>query len=607
MHELQLATEFLHGVPPFSALPPAELEGVARRLEAAYYRQGRTVLLSEPPAGIAVIRKGAVRLVDEQGRFLEKRSEGELFGQPAWFRGERTAYRAEAEEDSLVWHLDQSDFEALCEQHPLLADWFGEHLKTRLSAAAQVSGSATELRDLLNRPPVTIDVERSIREAAELMSREGVSSLLVMRGEALAGIVTDTDLRIRVLAAGVDAGQPVGEAMTPDPQALPPNADVDAALLAMMRRNCHHLPVVEGRRPLGVVTAGDLLRAQSEHPLRLVSDIYRRRTVDDLAGLSQRLPGLFVRMVSLGRDVEQIGRLVTHITDAFTIRLLQLAEAAFGPPPQRYAWLAFGSQAREEQTARTDQDNGLLLEQEPEGSQAAYFERLADFVCRGLDRLGYAYCPGEIMALNSKWRVSLAHWKRHFDGWIDEPEPTAVMHSSIFFDLRCVHGSRALVEDLLAYVTGRARDNGIFLRFMAGNVMTHRPPIGFFRQFVQEDDGSHSEGLNLKHRGIVPITDLVRLRALEQGLAEPNSFRRLEALVAAGGISQDDAGSLRDALSLVNRVRLRNQAEQLAAGESPGNFVAVEGLSPLMRRNLKAAFMLVAEAQKALAVRYQLL
>jgi CBS domain-containing protein len=607
MHELQLATDFLYGIPPFSALPPTELEGVARRLEAAYYRQGRTVLRSEPPAGLAVIRKGAVRLVDETGRFLEKRSEGELFGQPAWFRGGRTAYRAETVEDSLVWHLGQADFEALCEQNPLLADWFGEHLKTRLSAAAQVSGSATELRDLLTRPPVTIDAARSVREAAALMSREGVSSLLVMRADALAGIVTDADLRSRVLAAGADAERPVSEAMTADPQTLPPNADLDAALLTMMRRNCHHLPVVDGHRPVGVLTAGDLLRAQSEHPLRLVSDIYRRRSVDDLAGLSQRLPALFVRMVSLGRDVEQIGRLVTHITDAFTIRLLQLAEAELGPPPQRYAWLAFGSQAREEQTANTDQDNGLVLEHEAAGPQAAYFERLADFVCRGLDRLGYAYCPGEIMALSPKWRVSLERWKRHFDRWIDEPEPTAVMHSSIFFDLRCVHGSRALADDLLAHATARARDNGIFLRFMAANVMTHRPPIGFFRQFVQEDDGSHSEGLNLKHRGVVPLTDLVRMRALEQGLGEPNSFRRLESLVAAGGISRDDAGSLRDALALINRVRLRNQAEQLAAGDAPSNFVAVESLSPLMRRNLKAAFMLVAEAQKALAVRYQLL
>lgn len=607
MSDLELATDFLHGIAPFNALPHGELEAVARRLEAAYYPQGKTVLRSAPPAGVALIRKGAVRLLGEDGRFLEKRGEGEMFGQPVWVQGERRAYRAEAEEDSLVWHLGQDDFESLCERHPLLADYFSEHLKTRLRAAAEVGRAATELRDLLVRPPVTIEGERSIREAAALMSREGVSSLLVMCGDKLAGIVTDKDLRQRVLAQSVDAGKPVSAAMTTDPETLPANADLDTALLLMMRRNCHHLPVLDAGRPIGVLTAGDLLRVQSEHPLRLVADIYRRGSLDELAGLSRRLPDLFTRMVSLGRDVEQVGRLVTHVTDAFTIRLLQLAERQFGDPPMPYAWLAFGSQAREEQTARTDQDNGLLLDREPDTAESGYFAQLAEFVCAGLDRLGYAFCPGEIMARNARWSVSLARWKAHFDGWIDEPEPKAVMHSSIFFDLRCVHGSRALADQLIGHATERARDNGIFLRFMAGNVMKHRPPIGFFRQFVQEDDGSHSEGLNLKHRGIVPITDLIRMRALENGLREPNSYRRLEAAVAAGGMSADDARSLRDALALISRIRLTSQARQIAAGEAPGNFVPVEELSPLKRRNLKAAFMLVAEAQKALALRYQLL
>lgn len=606
MHDVELATDFLHSVAPFNALPPADLEALARQLEAAYYRQGKTVLRSEPPAGLAIIRKGAVRLLDDGGRFLEKRSEGELFGHPAWFHGQRKAYRAEAEEDCLIWHLSQADFDALCEQNAPLADWFGEHLATRISAAAEVRGTATELRDLLTRPPVTADTERSIRDAARLMSREGVSSLLVMRGERLAGIVTDKDLRERVLASGLNPDDPVNSAMTPDPQCLPADADLDSALLLMMRRNCHHLPVLQDRRPVGVLTAGDLLRAQSEHPLRLVSDIYRCRTEDELAGLSRRLPPLFARLVTLGRDVEQVGRLVTHLTDAFTIRLLQLAEAQLGEPPMAYAWLAFGSQAREEQTAKTDQDNGLLLAREPDAPESAYFSHLADCVCKGLDRIGYRFCPGEIMALNARWRVSLDEWTRHFDRWIDEPEPKAVMHSSIFFDLRCVHGSRALADELIGHATQRARDNGIFLRFMAANVLTHRPPIGFFRQFVQEDDGSHSEGLNLKHRGIVPITDLIRLRALEQGVTEPNSYRRLEQVAAAGGINPQDAGSLRDALTLINRIRLGCQAAQLAAGEAPTNFVPVESLSPLMRRNLKAAFMLVAEAQKTLAHRYQL-
>jgi CBS domain-containing protein len=270
-----------------------------------------------------------------------------------------------------------------------------------------------------------------------------------------------------------------------------------------------------------------------------------------------------------------------------------------------YAWVVFGSQAREEQTAKTDQDNGLVLERDANEDEDRYFSGLAKIVCGGLDQLGYVYCPGEIMALNVKWRVSLPKWKRYFQNWVEEPNPKSVMHSNIFFDIRCVHGQSDLVDDLHDHVIALCRNNRIFLRFMASNALGHRPPLGFFRRFVQEQDGSQSEGLNLKHRGIVPITDLVRIRALEGGIKVANTFRRIEQATAAGVMNETDASSLRDALILINRIRISHQSQQMIAGEKPSNYVPPELLSPLMRRNLKAAFMLVQEAQNALELRYQ--
>ena len=605
MHDVDHAAEFLHTVLPFNTLGSEDLQSVARKIEVAYYPQGKMIFASNPPPGLAIIRKGAVRLIDPDRRFLDKRSEGELFGHHIWFHGEQKDYLSEAAEDCLIWHLPQEEFEAVCEQHALVSEFFSGHVKSRLSAAAEARHAVTQVRDLLRRQPVMLDCELSVREAARMMSEENVSSVLVMCEERLVGIVTDKDLRVRVLAANRDPGSPISGVMTSEPMTLDAAADVDSALLMMMRKNYHHLPILEDGKPVGLVTAGDILRAQSEHPLRLVRDIYKRKTIEDLESLSKRLPSLFERMVHLGRDVEKIGRLVTQVTDAFNVRLLQMAEQELGPPPLPYAWIVFGSQAREEQTAKTDQDNGLILQREVEGEEADYFTNLARFVCDGLDRLGYVYCPGEIMAMNPVWRVSLARWKRHFDGWIDEPEPKSVMHSSIFFDMRCVHGSTELVDELLEYATGRARDNRIFRRFMAANSLKHRPPIGFFRRFVQEDDGSHSEGLNLKHRGIVPITDLARMRALEGGIREPNTFRRIERAIEEGILNENDGNSLRDAFKLISRIRLVRQAEQMAAGEKPSNFVSPEELSPLMRRNLKAAFTLVLQSQNALAERYQ--
>jgi CBS domain-containing protein len=603
--DVGFAVEFLHTVQPFNVLTGDALKAMASQLEAAYYPQNSKIFASRPPPGIAIIRKGAARLLDERHRFLDKRSEGELFGHEIYFHGEKKDYFAEAEEDCLVWRLSQEDFEALCEDNQQVAEYFRSHLKSRVSSAAQIKHAVSQVRDLLKRDPVKVEEDVSIRDAAIRMSEENVSSILVVKDERLSGIVTDKDLRQRVLVTGLDSTQPIREVMTRDPQQIFADADVDEALLTMMRQNYHHLPVVDNGLPVGLVTAGDILRAQSEHPLRLVRDIYKKNSIAELLVLSRRLPSLFERMVNLGRGVGQIGRMVTHITDAFTVRLIELAERKLGTAPMKFAWIAFGSQAREEQTARTDQDNGIILDREPNEEEAIYFSRLAEMVCDGLDELGYVYCPGEVMALNVKWRVSLPVWKRYFDRWIDVPDPKSVMHSSIFFDIRCVHGKSKLVDKLQAHAAKRAKNDRIFRRFMAANALKHRPPLGFFRRFVQEDDGSHSEGLNLKHRGIVPITDLVRIRALEGGIHEANTFRRIDKAREMGIMNESDASSLRDALILINRIRIRHQAEQMAAGETPSNFVPPEQLSPLMRRNLKAAFMLVVEAQNALELRYQ--
>ena len=604
-NDVSYAVEFLHTVQPFNSLTSEDLNWLARKLDAVYYPQGKSIFSSKPSPGLAIIRKGAARLLDAEHKFLDKRSEGELFGHEIYFHGELKDYIAEAEEDCLLWQLNAEDFKQLCASHPLISEYFSSHLNSRLSAATQVKHSVRQVCDLLKRKPVLVSQEVSIRSAAQQMSIENVSSILIVCDGALCGIVTDKDLRQRVLVAGLDTSLPIEQVMTRNPMTLAVDADVDEALLIMMRENYHHLPIVDGNRPVGLVTAGDILRAQSEHPLRLVRDIHKKNDVDELLVLSRRLPGLFERMVNLGRDVEQIGRMVTHITDAFTVRLIQLAEKKLGPAPMSFAWVVFGSQAREEQTARTDQDNGLILERDAEHEEGEYFARLSQFVCDGLDQLGYVYCPGEVMALNIKWRVSLVRWKRYFDGWIDEPDPKSVMHSSIFFDIRSVYGETALVDALQEHAIKGAETNRIFRRFMAGNCLSHRPPLGFFRRFVQEDDGSHSEGLNLKHRGIVPITDLVRMRALEAGIREANTFRRIELAVRAGVMNKKDASSLRDALILINQIRLSHQSAQMTAGEKPTDFVPPDQLSPLMRRNLKAAFMLVVEAQNGLAHRYQ--
>jgi CBS domain-containing protein len=373
----------------------------------------------------------------------------------------------------------------------------------------------------------------------------------------------------------------------------------------MSRLNVHHLPVLDGEQVVGVISTTDLVRFQSSNAVYLVSDIRKAPDVDTLIQASRKLPELQIHLVNSGSTADHIGEAITAVTDAISIRLLELAEAKLGPPPVAYVWMAGGSQARREQTSHSDQDNALMLADDIGSADEPYFEEMARFVNDGLNACGYFFCPGNVMASNPKWRQPLRAWRKYFKNWIERPQPMALMLSSVFFDLRAIHGTVGLLEELRRCIQDRARNNKIFLAFMAANALRNRPPIGFFRNFVLISGGDHDNTFDVKHRGIVPIVDLARVGALSAGIAEVNTVARLELAAEAKSISRDGAADLINALEFIATLRVRHQVRQLRSGRKADNFLSPDEISPLERGHLKDAFSLIDTMQEALSQRYQ--
>ncbi|HKL49946.1 MAG TPA: DUF294 nucleotidyltransferase-like domain-containing protein [Wenzhouxiangellaceae bacterium] len=601
-------TRFLHTVAPFSELAPDAVEAVAARLCIRYHTRGESLGEFDPPGqnGLFILRKGAVELLDASGDVLEQRGEGDLFGHSIAFGGDVTGYDVRATEDCLIWHLPPADVTWILQRQPRLTSFFEGGPGARLREESLTHARRETLGELELRAPITAEPGNPISECALRMAEHHVSCLPILENGELTGIITDRDLRNRVLARGLDPDTPVREIMTQNPATVSLSGRIEAALVEMMRLGIHHLPVTGDNGTLAaVVSSGDLMRVQSPHPLRLVRDIQRAQHESAVAELARRGPRMLAGLANSGSSAAEVGRIAGRITDACTRRLLALAEEDLGSPPFEYAWLAFGSQARLEQGLISDQDNGLLLAEKPDGEASAYFEALATRVCDGLDACGYVFCPGGVMA-KGEWRMSFKEWRQRFDGWIREPAPKSVMQSSIFFDMRAVAGSRDLAERLHHEVLAQASDSEIFRRFLAAESLGHRPPVGLFRQFVQEHGGKQSRGLNLKKRGVIPIVDLARVRALEGALKVIHTEERIEAAADTGLITTGDADDLIHALKFIADIRLKHQARQLEAGQTPDHLVDPDELSGLHRRYLRSAFGLVSEAQKALALRYLL-
>ncbi len=607
--------DFLGAHRPFDQLPTSVVESVADELESARFASGTALV--DPGSRVAhlyVIRRGRVEVCDSSGTTLARLGEGDLLGQDDLLSETPSGIGARALEDTIAYRLPAPRVKALCTEHPAFqlpasvppADAAVPEAERALPSGPSVALMNTPVSQIVTRAPVEVTPGTSIRECAQLMSREGISSLLVIDDGALAGIVTDRDLRSRVVAEGRSVEGPISAVMSASPVTIDASRQAHEALLAMARSHFHHLPVVDGDRLIGMITDTDLLQRHSTSPLFVIGDVHRCEDVEELAAASSCLHRLLTALVDANASCESTGRVLSSVGEAITSRLLALAERRLGPPPVPYAFLAGGSLARFEQSVRSDQDNCLLLDDAFDAAtHGAYFEALATQVCDGLDACGYVYCPGEIMAKTPRWRQPLAVWKRYFDGWIDEPEPKALMHASIFFDLRMLHGDPELFGELQTYVLDKARRNHIFHVFMTSNALTHEPPIGFFGNFVLVKDGEHDRTLDLKHSGIIPIVDIARVYALAGGIGDVNTRERLDAAEKIGLLSDSGAADLRDALEFIGTVRLRHQARQIRDGATPDNFVPPADLSHFERNQLKDAFAVVRTIRSALSQRYQ--
>lgn len=611
--ELLEIRDFLAARPPFDRLPDNSLDELPRAIQIRYLRQGSPFPPPDTEEGfLYIVRTGAIELRDAEGALLEKLSEGDFYATDCMLMPPTPEVSGVSSEDSLLYLLPCTRLRALRKRSPEFRRHFSESLNERIKGALRatqnrsvVAATATPVHELLRKAPVTASSEVSIRELAQIMYENNVSSVLIVDGERLRGIVTDRDLRSRCVAAGLSTDQAVAEIMTTDVQTIEYNASVIQALLLMTRLQIHHLPVLDGGKLAGVITATDLARHQSVNAAYIATDIARATSPEELAQVSRRLPEVQVQLAQAGTSAFNIGQAISHITDSLTQRLLALAEHALGAPPVPYAWLAFGSQARREQTVHSDQDNALLISDDMRPDDDAYFEALANFVNDGLAACGFEYCPGDIMASNPTWRQPERAWRRYFANWIDNPEPKALMLSSIFFDPRVVHGDKAMLERVQAQYLRAARNNTIFIAYMAANALQHRPPLGFFRDFVMIRDGVHDKTLDVKHRGIVPITDLARVYALSSGLAAVNTTERLRAAADSGALSMQMAENLQDALEFIAWLRSHHQARQIRAGRPPDNYMPPASLSELERHHLKDAFKVIQQMQEALASRHQ--
>ena len=630
--------EFLSSVPPFDTLGTSELTRLISQMEMSYFPAGQRIKSKgdRPFEHLYIIQKGSARisLIDDEGEELlvDVRGEGDYFGATSILQDNPAMFDISAHQDLICLMLPAEDVRKLVSDYPVFERYFSFSLARTIQAVRQaedfgrpqpIGQSAISLEvfltgkkvaDIMNRDILTCAPYISVQSAAKMMARRQVSSVVVTgNGLYPLGIMTDNDLRTKVLAEGLSPEVAVAGIMSQPVQTVSPEVDAFEALLAMSRHGVRILVVVEGDHMVGVISERDLQMEAGSSPLQVISEIKRTTSLDTLMGMRYKIDSVLEMLLRQGGPVKQLVALVTELNDRLTIRIIELVEGemerdGFGPPPVPYGWLAFGSEGRKEQTLHTDQDNALFFAPRPECDEAEckrWFMEFARRVVAYLVRSGIPECPGGIMASNPQWNQPEDRWLDTFLGWIKDPSPQPLLMASIFFDFRPIYSGTNFPYLLEDQMLKAIRKSGLFMRFLAKTALINRPPLGLLKRFVVEKSGEHKNKFDLKQRGLTPVVDAARVLSLSLGIKTQNTLERLAEINRIGIIDDNFHADLREAYEFLIYLQISRHLDALAQGEEPDNFLDPASLNGLQRKMLKESFAVVRGLQETIEFRFK--
>jgi CBS domain-containing protein len=615
---------FLRAHSPFDTLDPAVVDRVAATAELELYRAGEVVFAqgADPVSHLRIVRSGAIEIVAD-GNVLDVLGEGEMFGHASMLSGFPTGFAARAAQDSSCYRIGVEVAQALLSAPAGLRfvarSLLEEPTELHVLAREPTQNAADEpVGTLVHGDPVVCGPDTPIREAARLMTEEAATAVVVDLGGRGYGIVTDRDLRSRVLAGGLTADDPVSAAMSAPAYTCGADRPAGEVLLEMFDRGLRHYPVLSASgQVLGVVEDVDLVAARTRSSFYLRQRITRAPSAVELVTIARELRPMVIALHDARVAAANVMAVYAVCVDALTRRFLELALAEHEPVGADFAWLALGSQARREALPSSDVDSAIVWfdgshdggAPAPAGGNSiddreaairARLVSLAHEVIGGLRACGLHTDENGVNADAEPFVRSVSSWQHVARSWIADPtQEKALVLSSVLLDSRPVWGVHTGTP--VADTFRLAHRYPMLLRRLARFALSHRVSARMFRGLVVETAGEHRGRVELKRGAIVPILDLARWGAVSAGVTSASTVERLRAAGEAGTLAPEDAHTLQDAFELINDLRLEHQVAQLRLGRPPDDYLDPHELSALKRAQLRQALRAVAGIQRRVA------
>ncbi len=626
-------SDFLKDFPPFNLLKEKHLLEIASDVSIIYLEKG-DVLYKKDEAFhdyFYIVRNGGVSLyhhdMDDNKHMVNINDAGDIFGVRPLINKEDYKLTAIANEESIVYGIPIEIFQSVTKNNVKVY----KYLITSFASNAYDPYTAEEntkifvdylpntSQDIANfqtanytKNPICCNENSTLKEAAIKMSEFRIGCIIVVDDKKYPlGIITSSDIKNKIATGLFPITTVVTNIMSSPVMSDKKDLTVADAQLKMIKYNIGHLCITEDGTPnsklVGVLTNHDVIAALGNNPAAILKDIKRASRTKTLRTARRKANGLLKSYLEQNIPLTHIINIISQINDAVTMKAIEIAlEKMPTPPPVTFSWLALGSQGRKEQLLFSDQDNALVFEdvaEEKYEETQTYFLDLAKLVTKSLNKIGFEYCEADMMASNPVWCKSITQWKAQFKDWILNPDDKAILLSSIFFDYNHIYGNPNLEKELTDAIYYTLSETSLFIRFLARDALKNPSPLGFFKQFLVEQNGEHKDLFNIKYRALMPLIDTARLLVLSnQVRGINNTYERFEKMAEL----EPNNKELYESCAYAFKALLKFKTKQGILHNDSGKLIELETLTKEEKLKLKRCFKPLHDMQEALKLRFDL-
>ncbi|WP_242085055.1 DUF294 nucleotidyltransferase-like domain-containing protein [Aestuariivivens sediminis] len=626
-------SNFLKEYPPFNMLQKKLLLEIALKVNIIYMEKGDVLYKKDDPFSdfFYMVRNGSVCLyhpnADESLRLVNINDGGDVFGVRPLITKENYKLTAIANEESIVYAIPINTFEAASKNNLNVY----KYLVTALASSAYDPYTAEEnsrifvdylpdySHDVVNfqtanytKNPIYCPAEATLKNAAIKMSKFKIGCIIVVDDNINpVGIITNSDIKNKIATGQYPINTKVTNVMSAPVITGKKNLTLADGQLKMIKHGINHLGITEDGSPnsklVGVLSHHDVITTLGNNPTSILKEIKRAERTKKIRAARLKANTLIQSYLNQNIPITHIIDVISQINDAVTIRAIEIALKKMPtPPPVKFSWFALGSQGRKEQLLFSDQDNALVFEDVPKKQYAKtqdYFLQLAKLVTKTLNKVGFEYCEADMMASNSNWCKSISQWKMQFKEWILKPDEKAVLLSSIFFDYSLIYGDYNLEKELTNTIYESLEKTSLFFKYLCTDAIKTPPPLGFFKQFVVEQNGEHKELFNIKKRALMPLIDAGRLLVLSKQVRGINStYQRFEKLAEL----EPENKELFESCAYAFKALLKFKTKQGILNGESSKFIDLEKLTKEEKLKLKRCFKPLNGIQESLKLRFEI-